>query len=81
MTSETENMIRMYSNIVIEAIAMDGLRELLGFKNNSLTFIVDKETDDEKKDKKYFSRLFTANSAYRTSSIEFLGHHSHAKRK
>ncbi len=60
----------LYSDIVVEAIARDGLRENLIFKGNTL------QTEVVELDKNYFHKLLHAMPPYRTSAIRFLGNHA-----
>jgi len=60
----------LYCNIVVEAVARDGLREDLVFEGNTLqTVVVEMEGDS-------IHRVRYAGASYRTSAIRFLGNHA-----
>jgi hypothetical protein len=62
--------LTLYCNIVVEAIARDGLRENLVFRGNTLITTVMKAGQD------HVHKVLHAGAAYRTSAIKFLGHHA-----
>lgn len=60
----------LYSDIVVEAIAQDGLREKLIFRSNSLV------TEVVQINENYIHKLLHSAASHRTNAIRYLGNHA-----